>query len=136
MEMAPRLSNIGAVVAVRGGVVDVRFDQRLPPIFSLLRAGTEGEMAIEVLSQLAAHCVREIALTPTQGLARGMLVEDTGEPLQALVGKDILSHMLDARNPSLELALASQSFHNQIQIKDAQNDHYFDHTDAAEAGSG
>jgi hypothetical protein len=32
------------------------------------------------------------------------------------------------------LALAPQSFYSLIQIKDAQNDHYFDHTDAAEAG--
>jgi F-type H+/Na+-transporting ATPase subunit beta len=116
MEMAPRLSNSGVVVSVRGSVVDVRFDERLPSIYSLLRAGTEGEIAIEVMSQLDAHLVRAIALTSTQGLARGMLVEDTGGPLQVPVGKDILSHMLDVKNPSLELAFAPQSFHNLIQV--------------------
>ena len=42
-----------------------------------------------------AHHVRGIALTPTQGLARGMAVEDTGGPLKAPVGKGILSRMFD-----------------------------------------
>ena len=60
--------NLGAVVSVRGSVVDVRFDAHLPSIYSLLHA-KEGEIAIEVLAQLDAHRVRGIALTPTEGLA-------------------------------------------------------------------
>ena len=88
-------ANAGVVTAVRGSVVDVRFDDRLPPIRTLLRAGGDGEMAIEVLTQLDARHVRGIALTPTQGLARGMPVSDTGGPLQAPVGKAILSRMFD-----------------------------------------
>ena len=87
-------SNIGEVVTVRGSVVDIRFDAHLPPIFSLLYA-RKGEIAIEVLAQLDAHSVRGIALTPTQGLARGIAVEDTGGPLKAPVGKGILSRMFD-----------------------------------------
>ncbi|MBA3623029.1 MAG: F0F1 ATP synthase subunit beta [Methylibium sp.] len=87
--------NAGVVTAVRGSVVDVRFDGRLPPIRTLLRAGTDGAMAIEVLTQIDALHVRGIALTPTQGLARGMAVSDTGEPLLAPVGKAILSRMFD-----------------------------------------
>jgi F-type H+-transporting ATPase subunit beta len=89
-----RLSNTGVVVSVRGSVVDIVFDTRLPPIYSLLHA-LQGQIAIEVLSQLDASRVRGIALTPTQGLARGMLVEDSGGPLQAPVGKGILSRMFD-----------------------------------------
>jgi F-type H+-transporting ATPase subunit beta len=61
----------------------------------LLHTGTKKQIAIEVFSQLDAHRIRCIALTPTQGLARGMLVEDTGKPLQAPVGKEILSRMFD-----------------------------------------
>jgi F-type H+-transporting ATPase subunit beta len=87
-------SNIGSVVAVRGSVVDIRFDAHLPPIYSLLYAD-EKKIAIEVLAQLDAHVVRGIALTPTQGLARGIVVEDTGGPLKAPVGKEILSRMFD-----------------------------------------
>jgi F-type H+-transporting ATPase subunit beta len=85
----------GVVVSVRGSVVDVAFTQRLPAIFSLLRAGAKREIAIEVLTQLDAQHVRGIALTPTQGLARGMTVEDTGGPLLAPVGPGILSRMFD-----------------------------------------
>jgi F-type H+-transporting ATPase subunit beta len=88
-------SNHGAVVAVRGSVVDVRFDRCLPPIFSVLRAGADREIVVEVMTQLDAFRVRGIALTPTQGLARGMPVEDTGAPLQAPVGKTIISRMFD-----------------------------------------
>jgi F-type H+-transporting ATPase subunit beta len=88
-------SNHGVVTSVRGSVVDVRFKDSLPPIYSLLHAGTEAQIAIEVLMQLDEHHVRGIALNPTQGLARGMAVEDTGEPLKVPVGKGILSRMFD-----------------------------------------
>src|ERR1700691_2858105 len=87
--------NRGAVVAVRGSVVDVRFDQGLPQIYSVLHAGAQGEIVIEVMGQLDARRVRGIALTATQGLARGMAVEDTGAPLQAPTGKKIISRMFD-----------------------------------------
>jgi F-type H+-transporting ATPase subunit beta len=92
---APEPVNEGTIAAVRGSVVDVRFDKRLPPIYSLLRAGVKKEIVIEVLSQSDALHVRGIALTPTQGLARGMIVEDTGGPLKAPVGKGTLSRMFD-----------------------------------------
>jgi len=88
-------TNSGAVISVRGSVVDVSFGQRLPPISSVLRAGPQGQVVIEVLTQLDAHRVRGIALTPTQGLARGTPVEDTGGPLKAPVGKAIISRMFD-----------------------------------------
>lgn len=75
--------------------MDIRFNAHLPPIYSLLRTGKNKEISIEVLSQLDSHVVRGIALTPTQGLARGTLVEDSGGPLQVPVGKEILSRMFD-----------------------------------------
>ncbi len=85
----------GVVAAVRGSVVDVRFDSRLPPIRSLLRAGADAAIVMEVQAQRDARHVRAIALTPTQGLARGMPVLDSGGPLKAPVGKGILSRMFD-----------------------------------------
>src|ERR1700693_1861018 len=89
------LSNVGAIISVRGSVVDVQFEDYLPPINSLLHAGKEGRIVIEVWAQLSAHTVRGIALTPTQGLARGTAVTDTGGPLKAPVGKEILSRMFN-----------------------------------------
>lgn len=88
-------SNLGTVLSVRGSVVDIHFDEHLPSINSLLHAGENEQIIIEVLEQRDAHHVRGIALTPTQGLARGMPVKNTGEPLKAPVGQKILSRMFD-----------------------------------------
>lgn len=85
----------GVVASVRGSVVDLHFDHGLPPIYALLRAGLDQQVLIEVQSQLDAQRVRGIALTPTQGLARGMPVTDSGGPLLAPVGKGIRSRMFD-----------------------------------------
>jgi F-type H+-transporting ATPase subunit beta len=98
--------NLGMVVSVRGSVVDIRFDERLPPIYSVLHAGDQGQIIIEVLVQRDAHCVRGIALTPTQGLARGMTVEDTGGPLKAPVGKGVLSRMFDVFGTAIDRGAA------------------------------
>ena len=96
MKDHPKSTNRGTVIAVRGSVVDVRFEPHLPPIYTLLRAGEQSEIVIEVMAQIDAGRVRGVALTPTQGLARGMTVEDTdGGPLLAPVGKGIVSRMFD-----------------------------------------
>src|SRR5450631_1829213 len=92
---SPFAANLGVVVSVRGSVVDIRFDEHLPPIYSVLLAGAQKQIVIEVLAQQNARHVRGIALTPTQGLARGMTVEDTGGPLEAPVGNATLSRMFD-----------------------------------------
>lgn len=88
-------SNHGVVTSIRGSVVDVRFSKKIPPIYALLRTGTESDIAIEVLMQLDESHVRCIALNPTQGLARGMAVKYTGGPLKVPIGKSILSRMFD-----------------------------------------
>ncbi len=94
--------NSGVVVSVRGSVVDIRFEHCLPSIYTLLRAGSENEIAIEVLSQLDGQRVRGIALTPTQGLGRGMAVQDTGGPLKTPVGEAILSRMFDVFGQTID----------------------------------
>jgi F-type H+-transporting ATPase subunit beta len=80
---------------VRGSVVDLRFEERLPAIYSVIRSGAQDLVIIEVLAHLDEHHVRGIALTPTQGLARGMCARDTGQPLLVPVGREILARMLD-----------------------------------------
>jgi F-type H+-transporting ATPase subunit beta len=85
----------GQVVSIRGSVIDVHFDEKLPSVFSVLHAGADDKIVIEVMEQLGEHRVRGVALTPTQGLARGMSVIDTGAPLQVPVGKTIISRMFD-----------------------------------------
>jgi F-type H+-transporting ATPase subunit beta len=87
--------DLGTILAVRGSVIDIRFMSSLPPINTILRTGKDGKIVIEVWSQLNAETVRGIALTPTQGLARGMTVTNTHGPLKAPTGKSILSRMFD-----------------------------------------
>ncbi len=94
--------NSGVVVSIRGSVVDIRFETRLPPIFTVLLAGDNDRIVIEVLAQRDGRHVRGIALTPTQGLARGMVVKDTGGPLKVPVGKGVLSRMFDVFGQTID----------------------------------
>lgn len=86
--------NQGKVLSIRGSVIDIQFSKKLPPLHSLLHAN-DGKIVIEVLEQPNIDSVRGIALTPTQGLQRGMIVADSGGPLTAPVGPFILSRMFD-----------------------------------------
>ena len=71
--------NQGKVLSIRSSVVDVHFPV-VPAIRNVLIAGEKGEYVIEVFTQLDNSTVRGVALTPTQGLARGQIVTDTGKP--------------------------------------------------------
>ncbi len=82
----------GRVVAIRGGVVDVRFLGQVPRINELLRAG---RLALEVASLENADTVRCMAFAPTQGLALNAPVEATGGPIRVPVGDRVLGRMLD-----------------------------------------
>ncbi|OCB78506.1 F0F1 ATP synthase subunit beta [Flavobacterium crassostreae] len=93
----------GKIISVRGSVVDVWFEDNLPPIYTLLHTGQNNEIAIEVLTQLEAHRIRGIALNPTQGLARGMLVESDGKQLTVPVGKNIMGRMFDVFGNTIDL---------------------------------
>lgn len=95
IQKAKNSSLNGKIISVRGSVVDVSFQNNLPPINTLLHSGKNKEIAIEVMSQLDANRVRCIALTPTQGLARGMTVETSGRQLTVPVGKEVLGRMFD-----------------------------------------
>jgi len=98
------IMNRGKVISVRGSVVDVFFENNLPSIQTLLHTGEDNKIAIEVLSQLEAHRVRCIALTPTQGLARGMVVETDGGQLSVPVGKKIMGRMFDVFGNTIDQA--------------------------------
>lgn len=92
----------GVVTSVRGSVVQARFDAPLPAIRSVLHAGEDGRIVIEVQTQPDRHHVRGVALTSTDGLARGMPVIDTGAPLLAPVGPAILSRMFNVFGQAID----------------------------------
>lgn len=87
--------NKGVVVSIRGSIVDARFEGLLPEIHNLLLTGEDGRIIIEVLSHLDFETVRGIALTRTQGLSRGSLVLDTGDPLKVPVGEKLLGRAVN-----------------------------------------
>lgn len=84
--------NTGTVVSIRGSVIDIRFQDKLPEIHNQL---TAGPIVIEVLIHITPEVVRGIALVPTQGLARGATVIDTGHPLMVPVGEQLLGRVLN-----------------------------------------
>ena len=87
----------GKVVQVIGTVVDVGFEQNnLPEIFHALELENEGEkLVLEVEQHVGNSWVRCLALGPTEGLARGVEVTDTGSPVSVPVGKDSLGRLFN-----------------------------------------
>lgn len=117
--MKNEISNtIGKVVAVRGSVVDIRFEKKLPSINMVVKTGRKLDIILEVHMQLDNKHVRCIALTPTQGLERGMKAISTNEPLKVPVGSETLGHMFDVfgntlDNYTLPENMERRSIHNQ-----------------------
>jgi len=92
----------GEIVALRGTVVDVRFSDRLPEIYSQLRAGEKGEVILEVVNHLSAHVLRSVALTSTSGLSRSSPVTDMGVPLQVPVGEQLLGRVFNVFGETID----------------------------------
>jgi len=93
--MSQERSERGTVTAVRGGVVDVRFEGEAPPLRTLLTIGDEDPIRLEVLEHLSQRRVRCLASTSTSGLARGDAVHDTGDSMQVPVGPELLGRVVN-----------------------------------------
>ena len=92
-------SEHGKVVQVIGPVIDVAFPEgSLPSIFNALtlkNPASEEELVVEVAQHLGDNVVRCIAMDGTDGLARGVEVQDTGSPISVPVGKEVLGRILN-----------------------------------------
>jgi F-type H+-transporting ATPase subunit beta len=90
--------NTGQITQVMGPVVDVMFSTgELPEIYTALNITQEdGTLLVcEVQQHLGENTVRSISMGATEGLARGMEVKNTGEPIKAPVGRDVLGRILN-----------------------------------------
>jgi F-type H+-transporting ATPase subunit beta len=86
----------GHVVAVIGAVVDVQFDDGLPPILNALEVqGREPRLILEVAQHLGENVVRTIAMDGTEGLVRGQQAIDTGAPITIPVGPETLGRIMN-----------------------------------------
>jgi F-type H+-transporting ATPase subunit beta len=92
----------GTVVRVRGSVIDVAFPAGVPDMQNELRAGDDGQIVIEVINHLDARTIRGIALTPTEGLARGTVVVDRGGPLRVPVGRQLLGRAFNVFGETID----------------------------------
>lgn len=94
-------TNQGKVLQVIGPVVDVIFEGELPEIYTALRVSNpsinakEGNLVLEVAQHIGEHVVRTIAMDTTDGLVRGMPVENTGRGIAVPVGKEVLGRIMN-----------------------------------------
>jgi F-type H+/Na+-transporting ATPase subunit beta len=95
MHKASSNDAVGTIVAIHGGVVDVRFDEQLPEINNMLRSGHKGEVIIEVAALTGPHTIRGLIFNAQHGLALGMPVSNTGGPITVPVGRSALGRMLN-----------------------------------------
>ncbi|GBE26324.1 ATP synthase subunit beta [bacterium BMS3Bbin03] len=90
--------NQGKIAQVIGPVVDVSFEEgELPYIYNALHLKRkEGStLVLEVAQHLGDRMVRTVAMDSTDGLVRGMPVEDTGQPITVPVGLEDLGRILN-----------------------------------------
>ncbi len=85
----------GKVVQVIGAVVDVEFREgEVPKVYDALRVDEMG-LTLEVQQQLGDGIVRCIAMGSSDGMRRGMGVENTGAPISVPVGTKTLGRIMD-----------------------------------------
>jgi len=87
----------GHIVQIIGPVVDVEFTEgNLPDINDALEVHNGGQViTLEVANDLGNNWVRSVSMQPTDGLARGMEVIDTGKPIEVPVGEAVLGRVFN-----------------------------------------
>merc|ERR1711860_391621 len=86
----------GQVVSVIGAVVDVQFEDGLPEILNALEVENRTpKLILEVAQHLGENTVRTIAMDGTEGLVRGNVVNDTGNPIMIPVGPETLGRIIN-----------------------------------------
>ena len=85
----------GKVVQVIGAVIDVEFPRdNVPRVYDALSVSEKG-LTLEVQQQLGDGIVRAIAMGSSEGISRGLSVENTGAPISVPVGVETLGRIMD-----------------------------------------
>src|SRR3989344_3911657 len=96
--------NKGKIIQIIGSVVDVEFleGSGLPEIYNaLLIKGPQGKVVLETVKHLDSEKVRAISLQSTDGLERGLEVEDTGKQISVPVGDEVLGNIFNVMGETL-----------------------------------
>jgi F-type H+-transporting ATPase subunit beta len=90
-------ASVGRVIAITGPVVDIEFPAgELPSIFNAVTLRSpSGDVTCEVQQHLGNNWVRTVAMTATDGLARGIDAIDTGGPISVPVGPNTLGRVFN-----------------------------------------
>src|ERR1700749_179625 len=89
-------STVGHITQVIGAVVDVHFEEGLPPILNALETTNQGNrLVLEVAQHLGESTVRTVAMDTSEGLVRGQEVKDTGAPISVPVGPGLLGGIIN-----------------------------------------
>jgi F-type H+-transporting ATPase subunit beta len=101
------MANSGRITQVIGPVVDVAFDEpgtKLPNILDSLEVTkADGTLVVlECQQHLGEDRVRTIAMDGTEGLVRGMVVTDTGSPIQMPIGDDIKGRLFNVIGQAID----------------------------------
>jgi F-type H+/Na+-transporting ATPase subunit beta len=93
-------ANVGKIVEIKGVVLDAVFPDKLPEIYGALKISIparDGAAATELVAEVQQHLgddrVRAVAMDSTDGLARGLDVVDTGQPITVPVGEATLGRL-------------------------------------------
>ena len=89
------MDNHGKILQVVGPVVDVEFEEGKLPLLQNALVVTDTGLVIEVLQHLGNNAARCVAMSATDGLVRGMEVQDTGKPITVPVGEVTLGRMFN-----------------------------------------
>jgi F-type H+-transporting ATPase subunit beta len=94
---ATKSGSVGTVVQVTGPVVDIEFPAReLPAIYNAVSIDRGGDpLVVEVQQHLGNNRVRAVAMTTTDGLARGVKATDLGAPISVPVGAETLGRVFN-----------------------------------------
>lgn len=101
------MANTGKITQIIGPVVDVSFGAEgssLPKILDALNVGKAdgSKIVLEVQQHLGEDRVRTIAMEATDGLTRGMEVEDTGSPIKMPIGDDIKGRLFNVVGEAID----------------------------------
>ena len=94
----------GRIVQIIGAVIDVEFPRdAVPQVYDALKI-TANDVTLEVQQQLGDGVVRAIAMGQTEGLKRGLEVENTNAPISVPVGTETLGRIMDVLGTPIDEA--------------------------------
>ena len=91
------MKNIGKIIQIIGPVLDIKFESgKLPNLLNAIEIEHEGKKVVcEVAAALGDDVVRCIAMSSTDGMARGMDAVDTGRGITVPVGEGTLGRIFN-----------------------------------------